>query len=514
MLISCLFIDKMDLFLCKSVCITMFKKIFYIFYFIFPQSCFTIGVVKTEHRGDGMDNEQLWNKFLTQIQIKILQPFSFNSWLKPTKLLGINGNSCIVEVESEFQKNFLARNYTDLMSEVLYEITNVDYDFEFVLKSDNHKEELPQNDRVVETKNLGKALEIEHKKLNSNLNPKYTFDNFIVGDTNRFACSSAQAVAENPGKIYNPLFIYGKSGLGKTHLMHAIGNRISSNSDKVVLYVTSSEFIADFTGMLRKDKNVDNYEVMNNFKEKYRNIDVLIIDDIQFLAGADKSQDEFFHTFTELYDSNKQIIISSDRSPDDLKLLEERLLTRFRWGLTANIYPPDFALRCQILRNKMMGHEVAKLVDDRVIEYIASNCENDVRQLEGAINRLYAYAAIMVPNEINVDFATEALKGFLGTSMYITNNIQRIQRAVAEYFNLSVEDLKSKKRTANINYARQIGIYLSQTTTDETLVKIGLEFGNRDHSTVIHACDKIAEDINTNRKLKDDIENIKNKIVN
>ena len=187
------------------MCITMFKKNFYIFYFIFPQSCFTIGVVKTEHRGDGMDNEQLWNKFLTQIQIKILQPFSFNSWLKPTKLLGINGNSCIVEVESEFQKNFLARNYTDLMSEVLYEITNVNYDFEFVLKSDNHKEELPQNDRVVETKNLGKALEIEHKKLNSNLNPKYTFDNFIVGDTNRFACSSAQAVAENPGKIYNPL---------------------------------------------------------------------------------------------------------------------------------------------------------------------------------------------------------------------------------------------------------------------------------------------------------------------
>ena len=495
------------------MCITMFKKIFCIFFFIFPQSWFTIGVAKTKHRGDGMDNEQLWNKFLKEIQIKI-QPFSFNSWLKPTKLLGINENSCIVEVESEFQKTFLSKNYTDLMSEVLYGITNVNYDFEFVLKSEKHNEEFIKEEKSVETKNLGKSLEIEHKKLNSNLKPEYTFDNYIVGDTNRFATVSAQAVAENPGKIYNPLFIYGKSGLGKTHLMHAIGNQIVKNSGKVVLYVTSSEFIADFTGMLRKDKNVDNYEVMNNFKDKYRNIDVLIIDDIQFLSGADKSQDEFFHTFTELYDSNKQIIISSDRSPDDLKLLEERLLTRFRWGLTANIYPPDFELRCQILRNKMMGHEVAEMVSDKVIEYIASNCDNDVRQLEGAITRLYAYAAMMRPPEINVEFATEALKEFLGKSIYITNNIQRIQRAVAEYFNLSVEDLKSKKRNANINYARQIAIYLSQTTTDETLVKIGLEFGNRDHSTVIHACDKIEEDINTNAKLKDDIENIKNKIVN
>ena len=281
------------------MCITMFKKNFCIFFFIFPQSWFTIGVAKTKHRGDGMDNEQLWNKFLKEIQIKI-QPFSFNSWLKPTKLLGINENSCIVEVESEFQKTFLSKNYTDLMSEVLYGITNVNYDFEFVLKSEKHNEEFIKEEKSVETKNLGKSLEIEHKKLNSNLKPEYTFDNFIVGDTNRFATVSAQAVAENPGKIYNPLFIYGKSGLGKTHLMHAIGNQIVKNSGKVVLYVTSSEFIADFTGMLRKDKNVDNYEVMNNFKDKYRNIEVLIIDDIQYLSGADKSQDEFFHTFTEL----------------------------------------------------------------------------------------------------------------------------------------------------------------------------------------------------------------------
>lgn len=456
-----------------------------------------------------MDNKELWNQFLNQMQLRT-QPFTFSSWFKNTVLLGINENSCIVKVDSEFQKDFLSKNYTDLMSEVLYSITNINFEFEFVLTQEKKEE----SREVIKNEISSKSLDLSHKKLNSNLNPKYTFDNFIIGDTNRFASTSAMAVAENPGKIYNPLFIYGKSGLGKTHLMHAIGNRIANNSDKVVLYVSSNEFITDFTTTRRKDTNVDNFEAMNNFKEKYSNVDVLIIDDIQFFAGADKSQDMFFHTFTELYDSNKQIIISSDRSPDDLKMLEDRLLTRFRWGLTAIMVPPDFALRCQILRNKMMGHEVAELVDDKVIDYIASNCENDVRQLEGAITTLYAYAAMMGPKKINVEFAIEALEEYLGKSIYVTNNIQRIQRAVAEYYNITVEDLKSKKRNANINHARQIAIYLSQTTTDETLVKIGLEFGNRDHSTVIHACDKIAADIKTDVGLKNDIENIKNKIVN
>ena len=456
-----------------------------------------------------MTNDELWKKFLQQVQLRT-QPFTFNSWFKTTVLLDINENICRVKVDNDFQKDFLAKNYVDLMSEVLYSLTNVNYDFEFVLI--NEKKEEPSQE--LQDKKIENTLEVSHKKLNSNLNPNYTFENFVIGDTNRFASTSALSVAENPGILYNPLFIYGKSGLGKTHLMHAIGNKIVKNSDKTVLYVTSSEFISDFTGIYRKDKNVDNFEVMNIFKEKYRNIDVLIIDDIQFLAGADKSQDEFFHTFTELYDSKKQIIISSDRSPDDLKLLEDRLLTRFRWGLTSNIYPPDFELRCQILRNKMLGHDVAKLVDDKVIDYIASNCESDVRQLEGAITRLYAYAAMMGPNEINVDFAIDALKEYLGKSIYITNSIQRIQKAVADYYNLTVDDLKGKKRNANINHARQVAIYLCHTTTDETLVKIGLEFGNRDHSTVIHACDKIEEDLVKNMKLKTDIDNIKDKIVN
>ena len=215
-----------------------------------------------------------------------------------------------------------------------------------------------------------------------------------------------------------------------------------------------------------------------------------------------------------LYDSNKQIIISSDRSPDDLKLLEERLRTRFRWGLTVDIYPPNFELRCKILKDKMLGHEVASLVKEEVIEYIATNCENDVRHLEGAITRLYAYAAIMGPKEINLDFAVEALKDYIGKSIYITNNITKIQKAIADYYHITIDDLKSKKRNANISYPRQVAMYLCRMTTEETIVKIGLEFGNRDHSTVLHACDKITQELKINEELKKIIEEIKNNIVN
>ena len=240
-----------------------------------------------------------------------------------------------------------------------------------------------------------------------------------------------------------------------------------------------------------------------------------MIDDIQFLGGAAKTQQEFSHTFTNLYDSNKQIIISSDRSPDDLKLLEERLLTRFRWGLTANIEPPDFELRCKILKDKMTGHEVAKMVPNEVIEYIATNCENDVRHLEGAITRLYAYAAMMGPKEINLEFAVDALKDYIGKSIYITNDIQKIQKAVADYYHITIEDLKSKKRTSNINYPRQIAMYLCRMTTSETIIKIGLEFGNRDHSTVLHSYDKINNEIqNDENNIRQVIEDTKNKIVN
>lgn len=449
-----------------------------------------------------LSNDELWKNFLDIISNRIAT-VSFNTWFKDTSLVDIKDGKLIIKVPMTFHKQFLNNNYYELIEEIINNITGTNYDLEFVVDEDLESiEETSTNDNAKSNKN--------YKKINSNLNDKYTFENFVIGDSNRFAQTAAIAVAEQPGKIYNPLFIYGKSGLGKTHLMHAIGNYVEKNSNKTVLYITSEQFISDYIG-IRGDNNID---IRDHFKEKYRNIDVLMIDDIQFLGGASKTQQEFFNTFTTLYDSNKQIIISSDRSPDDLKLLEDRLLTRFRWGLTVNIYPPEFELRCKILKDKMSGHEVAKLVDNEVIEYIASNCENDVRHLEGAITRLYAYAAMMCPKVINLEFAVDALKDYIGHNQYITNDIQRIQKAVADYFKITVDDLKSKKRTANINYARQIAIYLCRMTTEETIVKIGLEFGNRDHATVLHSYDKIASELKTNIELKEKLEEIKNKIVN
>lgn len=444
----------------------------------------------------------LWNETLNILKNKMTD-ITYNTWFKDTKMIDISNGKITIQVPMLFHIKILNENYYDTIEEILRSITGITYDIEFV-----DKEQI----KPLEVLNI-EDEDYTNNNFNSNLNPKYTFENFVIGESNRFAQTVALAVAEQPGKIYNPLFIYGKSGLGKTHLMHAIGNYIVQNSNKNVLYVTSEEFISDFIGINKKEEN--NYDVVNSFKEKYRNIDVLIIDDIQFLGGAAKTQQEFFHTFTTLYDSNKQIIISSDRSPDDLKVLEERLLTRFRWGLTVSIYPPDFDLRCKILKDKMTGHEVAKMVPNEVIEYIATNCENDVRHLEGAITRLYAYAAMMCPKEITLEFAVDALRDYIGKSIYITNDIQRIQKAVADYYKITIEDLKSKKRTANINYPRQIAIYLCRMTTSETITKIGLEFGNRDHSTVLHSYDKITNEVqNDENNIRQVLEEIKNKIVN
>lgn len=446
-----------------------------------------------------MDNLS-WDLFLSNIKSK-LSSVSYNTWFKETKLYKQSDDSITIMVPMSFYKDYLNKHYYDLIDNIITSITGKSYDINFISEDDT------VNDSIVQEDN--KSIK-KDSSFQSNLNPNYTFDTFVIGDSNRFAQTAAVAVAEQPGKVYNPLFIHGKSGLGKTHLMHAIGNYIMETTDKKVLYVTSEKFISDFIDINRKD--ADNYDIIEHFKEKYRNIDVLIIDDIQFLGGAVKSQQEFFHTFNNLYDSNKQIIISSDRSPDDLKALEDRLRTRFRWGLTANIFPPDFDLRCKILKDKMSGLEGAKLIKDDVIEYIANNCESDVRYLEGSIRRLFAYAAMYSPKEINLEFAIEALKDYIGSSVYSNSNISKIQKAVADYFDITVDNLKSKKRTANINNARQIAIYLCRVITEETTTRIGLEFGNRDHSTVLHAIEKVSKDVKNNDELRSQLNEIKNKL--
>lgn len=452
-----------------------------------------------------MNNDEFWNAFLDYINNK-LNPISFNSWFKDANLVSKTNDLIKMSVSSKYIKDYINDYYQDLLDEAVEAILGYSTSISVITP-----DEIETIAPLVDEKNDEVIIMPRYKNHTSNLNPAYTFANFVVGASNRFPQTVALQVAERPGQLYNPLFIYGKSGLGKTHLMHAIGNFIQETSDKTVLYITSETFISDFTQINRKDE--DKYDLVAHFKDKYRNIDVLIIDDIQFLSGASKTQDEFFNTFNFLHDTNKQIIISSDRSPDDLKVLEERLTTRFTWGLTVQIDPPDYDLRLKILRSKIVGHEVSTLIQPDVLEYIANNSESDVRHLEGAINRLYAVTAMYNPMEINLAFAQDALKDYLSSSIFITNNIVKIQKAVADYFDLTVENLKSKKRTANINKARQIAMYLCKTTTEETMEKIGLEF-NRDHATVIHACNLIEKEENEKEEIRMHIKAIKEQIAN
>ena len=450
-----------------------------------------------------MNIDNIWNKFLSIMKTK-LNSLSYDTWFSTSKLVELNEEHAVIIVPTIAHKKHLSESYIDIISDIFNSITGTNFNFEFVLENEYNNKKITV--KKEEEEELGVPYNSSEK---ANLNPDYVFENFIVGESNRFAQATALAVAENPGKMYNPLFIYGNSGLGKTHLMQAIGNYIVKNTNKRVLYVTSDQFINDFLGLNKKDKDGTNFDYVDLFKDKYRNIDVLIIDDIQFLGNAPKTQNEFFHTFNTLYDDKKQIIISSDSSPDDLKHLEDRLRTRFNWGLKVNIFPPDNDLRREILRKKMANMDFSRHISDDAIDYIANMCPSDVRSLEGALTRVCAYSTIFFQEEITLDLTIEALKGTITPMTNFKNDIQKIQRVVAEHYNVTVEDLKSKKRVATIAFPRQIAIYLSRQLTDESFPKIGIEFGGRDHSTVMHSCDKIEKERKENKQL----DNIINEII-
>ena len=451
-----------------------------------------------------MTDKNLWQQFLDKIYNEV-NSASYHAWFSDLKLVSIDHEKIVIQVPMEIHKRILNENYYSLIDDTFYKLTNINYNFEFVLKDEL---EFDVNDDGLDTFNDDVVTSNVEEEWQSNLNPNLNFDNYVVGDSNRLAKVAGMAVAEQPGKIHNPLFIYGKSGLGKTHLMHAIGNYIVANSKKKVLYTTSDWFKDDYVNISNNSNN--NLDVVSDFKRKYRDIDVLIIDDIQYLVGAEKTQQEFFHTFNALHQANKQIIISSDRSPDDLKLLEERLRSRFMWGLPVDIYPPDFELRCKILRAKLKNMTISTKIDENVIEYIANNCQNDVRYLEGTLNRLMTYTAMIVPEKIDLNFAIEALGDFFNQNIYSNSSIEGIQKAVASYFKITIEDLKGKRKSANIAYPRMIGMYLAKTLTDENFNRIGLEFGGRDHSTVIHACNRIEKDLKDNLNLGKQIKEIQN----
>ena len=445
-----------------------------------------------------MDNKTLWKTFLEKMKENI-SPMLFETWFMETELIELKENHATVLVPMHVHKKHLKENYNDLIQEIFAEITGTNFQFEYVTK-----EEVEQNIEI-DTDNVGVPAVNEYE---TNLNPLYTFDNFIVGSSNKFAKATSLAVAEKPGFMYNPLFIYGNSGLGKTHLMHAIGNYIIKNSNKRVLYVTSEKFVSDFIGINKKNSEGNNFDNVEIFKRKYRDIDVLMIDDIQYLGNANQTQQEFFNTFNDLYGNNKQIIISSDRSPDDLKLLEDRLRTRFNWGLTIDILPPDFKLRMDIIDKKLEGQVMSNAFPKEVKEYIASNCTSDIRKLEGAITRVVAYATMMNGSDITLDLAIEALKDYFAKSVVAKNKIDQVQQLVASNYNITVEDLKSKKRMASIAVPRQIAMYICRTVLEESLPKIGIEFGGKDHTTVMHSVEKIKNEMKKNPILEMEIQKI------
>jgi chromosomal replication initiator protein len=462
-----------------------------------------------------MNLDEIWNNFLVKIKSKV-SLMSFNYIFKDLKLYSYENSKVIIVLPSnELLLQNITKNYHNIIEEIMNDITNDTCEIEYIFDKDvdklQKKQETKKKTAIEESD--AELDNIKNYKYISNFNSKYTFDTFVVGESNKLAYGTALAVAQNPGKLYNPYFIYAKSGLGKTHLMHAIGNYIVEHSDKKVLYITAEQFTNDYRAIINaKSKYDNNVSYLEAFRDKYRNVDVLMIDDIQFLENATKSQIEFTNTFNTLYDNEKQIIIASDTSINDYKYLEDRLKTRFRWGLTESINPPELELKKNIIKNKIMINNYDLDINEEVIDYIASNCGSDIRNLEGAVIRIVAYKAAFNIPEVTLSIAQDALQEFTGKVVYKTNSVGKIIDIVSKYYNLDSTILKGKMKKKNIADARNVAIYLSTMMTEESLERIGLEFGGRDHSTIIYARDKISQELKTNAKLKEEIKILKEKI--
>ena len=445
-----------------------------------------------------VDLKKIWAKTLETIKSE-LSEVSFNTWIKSCEPISISSDTITISVPNSFTQDILDKRYKDLVANSIEVVCSKLYKIEFVIASEAfEKEEIKDSSSNTSSKSI-----VVNDEMSSTLNPKYTFNSFVIGNSNRFAHAASLAVAESPAKAYNPLFIYGGVGLGKTHLMHAIGHYILDNNPSAkVVYVSSEKFTNELINAIKDDKNED-------FRNKYRNVDVLLIDDIQFIAGKERTQEEFFHTFNALHDANKQIILSSDRPPKEIPTLEDRLRSRFEWGLIADIQVPDFETRMAILKKKA---DVENLnVANEVMGYIATKIKSNIRELEGALIRIIAYSSL-TNREVTVDLASEALKDIISKKQGKHITIDIIQDVVSSYFNLRVEDLKSQRRTRNVAYPRQIAMYLSRKLTDMSLPKIGEEFGGRDHTTVIHAYEKISENLKTDDSLQHTINDITKKL--
>ena len=408
---------------------------------------------------------------------------TYETWIKPLEIVSINTNNITLSTITTFQKEFIEGKYMDLLSNTFKFITNIDRPITIISLDSIEKN----------STNITTTVEHNYNYKNTYLNPSYTFETFIVGDNNSFANAAALGVVESPGKAYNPLFIYGGVGLGKTHLMHAIGNEIlKNNKNAKILYVTSEKFTNEFINTIKEQKNEE-------FRNKYRNIDVLLIDDIQFIAGKERVQEEFFHTFNALHESGSQIILSSDRPPKDMPLLEARLKSRFEWGLLVDISTPDFETRVAILRKKAETKNI--IIDNEILYNIATKIDSNIRELEGAFNKIIAHASL-TSGPITLEMTEKAINDIISKKEKVIS-VDYIQEVIANYFNIDKKDLKTAKRSNDIAYPRQIAMFLCRDIANLSFKQIGEEFGKRDHTTVMHAYKKIESDLkeNTNTKL-------------
>ena len=423
---------------------------------------------------------------------------SYETWIKNLEIEDFTNDKIVLVATSTFQKDAVETRYYDLVLNTFKFITNKDCKIVIVCKNDSISSN-SNNSQIEENKNENSFNDNTNGYSNSFLNPKYTFDTFVVGNNNRFAHAASLAVAEAPATSYNPLFLYGGVGLGKTHLMHAIGNEILKNNKNAnILYVTSEKFTNQLINAIRDNKN-------EQFRNRYRNIDVLLIDDIQFIAGKERIQEEFFHTFNSLHESGKQIIISSDRPPKDIQLLEDRLKSRFEWGLIADISNPDYETRLAILRKKAQTDNI--IVDDEILSNIATRVSSNIRELEGVFNKIVAFSTL-ANGPITIEMAERAIND-ISTQKEKVISADYIQDVVAKYFNINKKDLKSSKRSNDIAYPRQIAMYLCREVADMSFHKIGDEFGKRDHTTVMHGYNKIEKEIRENSNTKLIVESVK-----
>ena len=431
-----------------------------------------------------------------------LTNISYTTWIEPLQFGDVKNDTVYIQIPAaqSHALNYISTKYSNYFKVTISEMMDHDYEVAFILENeagDNWDQEMKSPSSNVSNINYEQA----------NLNPKYKFDTFVVGNNNKFAHSACLAVAESPGNAYNPLFIYGGAGLGKTHLMHSIGHFIlEQNPHMKVLYVTSESFTNEVIESIRSG----NATAMTKLREKYRTVDVLMIDDVQFIIGKESTQEEFFHTFNVLHSSGKQIVLSSDKPPKEMETLEERFRSRFDWGLIADIQPPDYETRMAILRKN--AEYCGKNIDDRIFEYIATNIKSNIRELEGAFNRIMAKARIENLDEITPELAEDALKDIINPDKPREITPSLIIEVVAEHFGVMPEDITSKKRNSEFVVPRQVFMYLCRKLTDTSYVNIARIIGKKDHTTIIHGVNKIEDDIKTNEELRNKVETIKKKI--